>query len=138
MKTQSVALWATIATLGTSFIAPLSASAQTNRQKTKNNWRNAAVGSAAVAGYGLIKHKNAATLLGIAGAAYSANRYEQDRKHQSQHSSEMKKREARRDVARSGYSRHGGNYTRDGKKYYKFDGKMYVMDLNSGARHRVS
>ena len=53
-------------------------------QNTKNQWRNLGIGGAAVAGYGLLHHNSTATLLGAAGAAYSANRYEQDRHHQSQ------------------------------------------------------
>ena len=67
-------------------MAPLSASADgASRQKNKNTWRNLAIGGAAVAGYGLLKHNTTATVLGAAGAAYSANRYEQDRKSQSAH-----------------------------------------------------
>lgn len=54
-----------------------------SRQKNKNNWRNLAGVGAAVAGYGLLKHNKTATIVGAAGAAYSANRYEQDRKSQS-------------------------------------------------------
>jgi hypothetical protein len=127
MNTRQWTLWGVTAALATSLLAPISASAQSNRQKTKNNWRNAAVGSAALAGYGLLKHKKAATIVGIAGAAYSANRYEQDRKHQA----EQSRRASARREARS----HGGNYVRNGKKYYKFDGRMYVMDMNTGARH---
>jgi O-antigen ligase len=66
-------------------LAPLAVHADSSsQQKNKNNWRNLGIGSAAVAGYGLLKHNNTATLLGVAGAAYSANRYEQDRHHQSQ------------------------------------------------------
>jgi len=55
-----------------------------SRQQNKNTWRNLGIVGAAVAGYGLLKHDSTATLLGAAGAAYSANRYEQDRHSQSQ------------------------------------------------------
>lgn len=74
---------AVVATICLTVIAPLAAHA-TSRQTTKNNWRNAAIAGGAVALYGLHKHDTTTTVLGAAGAAYSANRYEQDRKHQGQ------------------------------------------------------
>ncbi len=55
-----------------------------NRQQNKNTWRNLGATGAAVAAYGLLNHNSTATVLGAAGAAYSANRYEQDRHSQSQ------------------------------------------------------
>jgi hypothetical protein len=55
-----------------------------SRQKNKNDWRNLGYLGAAVAGYGLLNHNTTATVLGAAGAAYSVNRYEQDRHSQSQ------------------------------------------------------
>ena len=65
-------------------LLPLTAFASgRSRQKNKNTWRNLAGAGAAVAGYGLLKHNKTATIVGAAGAAYSANRYEQDRKSQS-------------------------------------------------------
>lgn len=57
-----------------------------SRQKNKNNWRNLAGAGAAVAGYGLLKHNKTATVLGAAGGAYAASRYEKDR-HSQSHSS---------------------------------------------------
>jgi len=72
-------------TVATTALAPLAAHAdQSSRQSNKNQWRNLAGAGAAVAGYGLLKHNNTATILGVAGAAYSANRYEKDRHSQSQ------------------------------------------------------
>jgi hypothetical protein len=53
-------------------------------QSNKNTWRNLGIAGAAVAGYGLLNHNSTATVLGLAGAGYSAYRYEQDRHHQSQ------------------------------------------------------
>ena len=92
------------ATVAVTAIAPLAAHADpAGQQKNKNQWRNLAGVGAAVAGYGLIKHNNTATLLGAAGAAYSANRYEQDRHHQSQ-------AQARRDQ-RARYHRYYGHRT---------------------------
>jgi hypothetical protein len=64
-------------------LAPLAANADST-QKNKNLWRNIAIGSGVVAAHGLIKHNGTEALIGAAGAAYSANRYEQDRHHQSQ------------------------------------------------------
>jgi len=53
-------------------------------QSTKNTWRNIGIGSAAVGILGLAHHNTGMAVLGVAGAAYSAHRYEQDRHHQSQ------------------------------------------------------
>src|SRR2546423_754514 len=89
-----------------------------HRQKTKNDWRNLAIGSGAVSVLGLIKHDNTLTFAGAAGALYSANRYEQDRKSQS-----------RTDRARASYFgkthfyRGGHRYTR--KTVYKHGHKYY-------------
>ena len=55
-----------------------------NDQKNKNNWRNIAIGSGVIGLYGLTHHNATATVLGGLGAAYSANKYEQARRAQSQ------------------------------------------------------
>lgn len=82
MKTANTLTLLGLAALATvSALAPMAAQAD---QKNKNQWRNLGIGSAAVAGYGLLNHNRNATILGVAGAAYSAHRYEQDRHHQSQ------------------------------------------------------
>ena len=74
-----------VASVAAMALAPLAAHAdQSSRQSNKNQWRNLGVAGAAVAGYGLLKHNNTATILGAAGAAYSAKRYEDDRHSQSQ------------------------------------------------------
>lgn len=121
-----ITLCTVIALIASSILAPPLASAQANRQKKKNNWRNAAAGAGAVAGYGLLKGNKTVGVLGVLGAAYSANRYEQERKSQA----------ARRD-ALTRYRRHGRPYTRDGKKYYKYHGKMYCKNLSTGERRLV-
>ncbi len=106
-------------------IAPMTAVAQhgskyQHRQSTKNTWRNVAIGSGAVGLYGLLKGNSTLTLLGAAGALYSANRYEQDRKSQS------KMGRARASLyGRSSYMSHGHRYVRktvwrNGQKYYTF------------------
>jgi len=93
-----------VAAVAATAFAPLAAHAdQSSRQSNKNQWRNLAGAGAAVAGYGLLKHNNTATLLGAAGAAYSANRYEQDRHSQSQ-------AQSRRDQ-RARYHRYYGHRT---------------------------
>jgi len=92
------------ATAAAAAFAPLAAHAdQSSRQSNKNQWRNLGVAGAAVAGYGLLKHNSTATVLGAAGAAYSANRYEQDRHSQSQS-------QARRDQS-ARYHRYYGHRT---------------------------
>jgi hypothetical protein len=135
-KTSILAL-ALIAVFGTSALFPGAVLAQRkaaqnkaaqNRQKNKNNWRNLAGVGAAVTGYGLLKGNKTAVVLGTAGAAYSANRYEQDRKSQS-------KANAARQNAR--YHRRG-NMVRNGRKYYTYNGRQYYMNLQTGARHRVN
>ena len=55
-----------------------------SRQDNKNFWRNATIGSGAVAAYGLTHHKDTLTIAGAAGAVYSGLRYESDRRSQSQ------------------------------------------------------
>ncbi len=76
----TLALALTIGTLGFSH----SASAD---QKSKNTWRNATIGSSVITGYGLLHHNKTVTILGAAGTAYSASRYEKDRHNQSQENS---------------------------------------------------
>lgn len=68
-------------------------------QESKNNWRNLGLGAAAVGVYGATRGDKTTTAVGLGGAAYSAYRYEQDRKHQSQEAS-------RRRHARALHRRH--------------------------------
>ena len=96
MTAKYVTILGLAATVAVSVFTPLAAQAD---QNSKNQWRNLGIGGAAVAGYGLLHHNSTATLLGAAGAAYSANRYEQDRHHQSQ-------AQAARDRRRAYYDRH--------------------------------
>lgn len=87
-------------TVAAGLFVPLSALAD-SRQSNKNNWRNLGIGGAAVAGYGLLHHNTTATVLGAAGAAYSANRYEQDRRSQDHN---------QRARSRAYYRRHHSHY----------------------------
>ena len=126
MKSRSMAVISLLAVfvIG-SLMAPSVATAQNSReshhrQKTKNDWRNLAIGSGALGLYGLVKHDNTLAFVGTAGALYSASRYEHDRKSQS-----------KSDHARASYFkkthfyRNGKRYTRKtvwkhGQKYYRF------------------
>ena len=128
MKRNSIyATFAAIAVCAVSMSAPIVANAQRNlddashhRQKTKNDWRNIAIGSGAATAYGLLKHDNTVSILGAAGTLYSLNRYEHDRKSQS------KIDRARADqYGRSSYYDHGHRYVRHtvnrhGQKYYTY------------------
>ena len=82
---QQATAFAILAAFAVPALAPSATFAQSkteqkHRQNEKNKWRNAAGAAGAVAGYGLLKGNKAATVLGAAGAAYSGNRYEQERK----------------------------------------------------------
>ncbi len=110
-----------------SSVLPQAALAQTkaqNVQKNKNNWRNIGGAAAAVAGYGLLKGNSTATLLGAAGAAYSAKRYEDERKTQDH---------LKRERQRTSY--HRTNNTDPSRQYYRYQGQLYYKDLNTGERH---
>lgn len=113
-----------VAIAGPMVLLPADADAQSSaykqRQKTKNEWRNIAIGSGLVAIFGLIKDDPTLTFAGSAGALYSAYRYEEDRKSQN------KMRRARANLfSRSSFTRNGVKYVRNtkykgGKKYYYF------------------
>jgi hypothetical protein len=108
-------------------LIPLTAGAQNDwdreskhRQQKKNEWRNIGIGTAGLGLFGLIKGDKTLMFAGAAGALYSANRYEQDRKSQS-----------KTDRARASYFskdhfyRNGHRYNRKtvwshGKKHYQF------------------
>ena len=107
MKTaNAMTILGLAATVAAAAFAPMAAHAD---QNSKNQWRNLGIGGAAVAGYGLLHHNSTATLLGAAGAAYSANRYEQDRHHQSQAQDARNKR--------AYYYRHHRSYHRTVRHY---------------------
>ena len=110
-----------LSTLGLSSMSQSQSSADLkHRQKTKNDWRNAATAAGAIGAYGLLKGDGTLAFAGTAGALYSANRYEQDRKSQS------KMQRQRAEIFRRGYYyRNGHKYVKktvykNGKKYYRF------------------
>ena len=107
MKTNIKAIAALSLAMGTALLAPMAHA--DSRQDNKNLWRNLAIGGAVVAGHGLVTHNSTETLIGVAGAAYSANRYEHDRHSQSVH------REERREAY---YRHHEHYYVRDGVRHY--------------------
>lgn len=104
MKTgTSIVSLAVLVSVATAALSP--AALADSRQKNKNGWRNLAGIGAAVAGYGLLKGDKTATILGAAGGAYSANRYEKDR-----HSQSEAKANRVRYHARQSYHRRTGRY----------------------------
>ncbi|MDX1931535.1 MAG: hypothetical protein SFU56_02905 [Capsulimonadales bacterium] len=91
-----------------------------NRQQTKNNWRNIAIGAGAAALYGYAKKDKTLLYGGIAGTLYSLNRYEQDRKSQNQAD-----RARAAFFSRPYFERDGERYERrlvrrKGQRYYRF------------------
>lgn len=94
-------LFVAVATLGSTLLAPMAANAgqrgdaSRHRQQTKNTWRNATVASGALGVLGLATHNNTLGIAGLAGAAYSASRYEHDRKSQAHIDHERRRRHYR-------------------------------------------
>lgn len=134
---RPITILAILAVFACIAVAPSAALAGgSTNQSNKNMWRNLAIGSGVVAGYGLLHHNNTATLLGAAGAGYSAYRYEQDRKAQSAASRE------RGYYYRHRYMRYHRasaptTYYRGDRKYYTFDGHRYYENMSTGARVRI-
>lgn len=115
------------AVLATTILASLTALTlmASASQKSKNDWRNLGIGAAAVGIYGATRGDKTTTAVGLGGAAYSAYRYEQDRKHQSQEQSARNSR--RYHQARS-----------SSRKYYTYNGHSYYLNTRTGARVRVN
>jgi len=126
-KNTGVAVIA-LAAMTTSLVAPIAVRAadSAKTQKQKNDWRNLAIGAGVIAGHGAINHNTTETLIGAAGAAYSAKKYEDARKKQSQDNS-----------YRARYHRTSGTYTTGNRKYYTYNGDRYYMDLTTGQRHKL-
>lgn len=108
--------------MGGAVVPAISASAQDShhRQQTKNLWRNISIGAGAVGLYGLLKHDNTLAFAGGAGALYSLNRYEQDRKSQSRMDHERAAMFSRRSYTRNGHRYVRRTVTRNGQRYYQF------------------
>ncbi len=128
LKKTQFGLWAVTALFAAGLCAPLSVCADGGSvQKRKNNYRNLGIGAAVLGGVGLLKGNKTLGVLGAAGAAYSASRYEKARHRQSQTTH-------RRDVH---HHRQVGNFTRNGRKYYVYHSHEYYKDLSDGSRHYV-
>ena len=104
-------------------LAPSIGLAQRHRQQTKNQWRNLAIGSAALGAYGLLRHNSTIALLGAAGAGYSALRYEHDRKSQRRYQDWYGYN--RRDRNYNGYNNGGYNYNNGGYAYNTRNGRDF-------------
>jgi hypothetical protein len=126
-KNTGIAILALTA-MTTSLAAPIAVRADDSAktQKQKNDWRNLAIGAGVIAGHGLINHNTTETLIGAAGAAYSAKKYEDARKKQSQDN-----------AYRARYHRRSGTYTTGNRKYYTYGGNRYYMDLTTGQRFKL-
>jgi hypothetical protein len=117
-RNSKLTTWGLLATLAATTLTPVLAS-PASRQKNKNDWRNLAAVGAAIAGYGLLKGNQTATILGAAGGAYAANRYETDRKHQSQ------------DSGHNNYYNNGGG--NNNRRYYRRGGGQPSFSNNNGS-----
>jgi hypothetical protein len=113
--------------LAGSMLAPLSAGAQSSldressrRQKTKNDWRNLSIGGAAVGLYGLLKGDKTLMFAGAAGALYSLDRYEKDRKSQSKTDRARAQMFGRSSFQKDGHTYVRKTVTKNGKKYYQY------------------
>jgi hypothetical protein len=91
-----------------------------HRQQTKNDWRNLAIAAGGVGALGLLSHDPTVAVLGGAGALYSLNRYEQDRKSQSDAARARAEIFSHPYFYRDGtrYDRH--TVDRHGERYYQF------------------
>ncbi len=90
------------------------------RQSKKNEWRNIGIASAAAGVYGFVKGDKTLGVLGAAGAAYSASRYEKDRKSQSATDRQRAALYGRRSFTRNGQRYVRKVKVRDGQRYYYF------------------
>jgi hypothetical protein len=90
------------------------------RQRTKNEWRNLAIASGAVAILGLLQKDQTLFFAGTAGALYSAYRYEQDRKSQNQLNRARAYYFSQPYFYRDGTRYDRREVWRDGERYFQF------------------
>ncbi len=90
------------------------------RQRTKNEWRNIAIGAGGLGILGLLKHDNALTFGGLAGSLYSLNRYEQDRRSQNSYNRTRAEYFSRPYFYRDGQRYDRREVRRNGQRYYQF------------------
>ena len=101
-------------------IVPGTVLAQSNRQKTKNDWRNLATLAGGMTAFGLIKNDKTLSFVGAAGALYSADRYEKDRKSQDKAERTRAALFSKRTIYRDGKRYTRRTVIRNGHKYYRF------------------
>lgn len=91
-----------------------------HRQDTKNQWRNLAIAAGGLGVLGALSHDNTLTFAGAAGALYSLDRYEKDRKSQAADSRARASLFSRPYYYRDGvrYDRH--EVVKNGHHYYQF------------------
>lgn len=90
------------------------------RQQTKNEWRNIAYLSGALAVIGLLNKDDTLTFAGSAGALYSLYRYEQDRKSQNQAHRLRAQYFSQPYFYRDGRKFERRTVSRNGERYYQF------------------
>ncbi len=120
MLNKKITMGAAMLTLfAVTTLAPVASRAD-GLQDNKNMFRNLAIGSAAIAGLGLIDHNSTMTFAGVAGAAIAGSQYEQDRQAQS--------------IQQNDCNYYGGNTWNDG---YRGDGdnrfKVNIYDREGRA-----
>lgn len=90
------------------------------RQQTKNEWRNLAIAGGIVAFLGILNEDSTLTFAGAAGALYSLNRYEQDRKSQNRYNRARAYYFSQDYFYRDGQRFDRRLVTKNGQRYYQF------------------
>lgn len=93
---------------------------QERRQQTKNTWRNLGIGGGALGIAGLLTGNKTLAALGLGGGAYSAYRYEQDRKSQNRDARNRYQLFSQRSFEHNGHRYERRTRTRNGQKSYYF------------------
>ena len=91
-----------------------------HRQKSKNQWRNLGYAGGALGVAGLLTGNKTLAALGIGGGAYSAYRYEQDRKSQNRLEHGRYQLFSNRSFNYGGHRYERRSRTRNGQKSYYF------------------
>ena len=121
--------FALLGVIGMTVAAPALAPAQSlsdleklvnRRQDKKNEWRNIAIGAGALSILGLLRKDNTLFFLGAAGALYSLDRYEKDRKSQSKLQRTRAAYFSKPYFYRDGKRYERRTVTKNGKKHYQF------------------
>ena len=94
---------------------------QQRRQSTKNDWRNLATLAGGLAAFGLIKNDPTLSFVGAAGALYSVDRYEKDRKSQDKGARARARLFSKPYIIRDGQRYYRRTMVDKGKKYYQFE-----------------